>query len=256
VKQSQPDGVLVSILDKLLARWKGWYDHDIETTVSLAITCFFLCFNRRCWIYANFARMAYAEIEEAKVVTPELINQYNRHMAELRATANMMRLEIDRRTKDILDKIQAMKTARKNSIGPLHLEDGESQTVGYFIEEIDFDPSPLCIVEPVWTRNWCVRDETAKKTVKFVEEARLPRGQFLVWSMNYQWQDKRARAEQLHREYLDRLQRHIDRHFVQAPKILAVSARYLADAEKLMKPADNLSAPRILVRFSSVPSEP
>jgi hypothetical protein len=74
--------------------------------------------------------------------------------------------------------------------------------------------------------------------------------------MNYQWQYKKARAEQLHREYLGRLQRHIDPHFVQAPKILTICARYVADAEKLMKPADNLSAPRILVRLVSVPSKP
>ncbi|RDW67250.1 uncharacterized protein DSM5745_09116 [Aspergillus mulundensis] len=246
VKQSQPDGVLVSILDKLLSRWTGWYDHDIETTISLAITCFFLCFNRRCWIYANFARQAHTEIAEATVVTPELIAQYNRHIAELRATAHMMRLEIDRRTKEISDKITTMKAARKTSIGPLHQVSGETQTVGYFIDELDFEPSALSMVEPVFTRHWCVRDNTAQKTVKFVEEARLPTGQFLLWSTNYAWQDKRGRGEQLHREYLDRLQRHVDRHFVQAPKILAVCARYLADAEKLMKPAEDLGAPRIL----------
>jgi hypothetical protein len=86
---------------------------------------------------------------------------------------------------------------------------GETQTVGYYIDELDFD-FRACL-HPQLVRERRNRQEDGQ----VCRRGASAHGPVFGLVDNYQCQDKRAQGEQLQSEYLlDRLQRHIDRHFV------------------------------------------
>ncbi|EON63367.1 hypothetical protein W97_02594 [Coniosporium apollinis CBS 100218] len=234
--QEKPDASLLSIINELVDMWGSWFDDAIEQSLAHALTCYFLAFNRRCWIYAHQARLA-----RSKAIKGDN-DGYNTAVAALNDCIGRMKKELSRKEDRINEKIKEFKDDRSNSFSDMYRE------------QLETDMSPIqettggkFALGPVQRRVWKFNDETAGRAHALVYEDRNATEAFLVFGYNYEWEEKKAKARDCYNDWKKKLSEHIERHYILVPRVLEVCKQYLSEAEKILDPVGPLPTPMILV---------
>lgn len=228
--QSKPDSRLTKAINDLFDLWRSWFDDSIEQSLSNAFICYFLTFNRRCYIYANLARLARLKGQDSW-------EEYNENIACLKDCLKRMENEFERRSKDVSDKIQTMKAERLVSLSEPY-RTGETSSFGLTSttdEDLAFGTSS--------SRNWEFKDYTAGRTHELATEDYLPTERFIVWATKYQWQNREAEARSEYKVKVDMFKGHVERHFGVLTKIMDACQGYIRQAENVMNPVGPLAAP-------------
>ncbi|KAJ9637183.1 hypothetical protein H2199_007469 [Coniosporium tulheliwenetii] len=233
--QSKPDGILLSIINDLVDMWGSWFDDAIEQSLGHALTCYFLAFNRRCWIYAHQARFARSKATKGDD------DSYNTAVAALDDCIDRMKKELSRKEALINQKIKKFKDDRSNSFSDMYREQLETDTSPF--QETTGGRFALGAVQ---RRVWKFNDETAGRAHALVYEDRNATDAFLVFGCSYEWEEKKAEARERYNDWKKRLSEHIERHYILAPRVLEVCKQYLSEAEKILDPVGPLPTPMIL----------